>query len=633
MCRPDGEGLHEGECESDIDDRPEDLLYIGQTGKHTKTIRGSRPEANITADSDFADYHLVMRSHTGDVIQDLLYTRMVPNAVHRDLADYWSKNGHVKGEVFVRPGRKYGGYTGSFNAAGTRQRSEYQDRYRVEMLYDGAVAGILQEQGLKWVTDLGSVGVSVFDVLLPAGPGSKPILLPQPPAYLPTLFPDSQNNLQLMGLPPSALVHQLPVAQGEDESIEEQGFFIMSSANHPLVGYAPRAQKGSLLGGHVVQEAVSERLPPLIDPVINDDVKSEEGARQLPEKKSTDEWEDTQETSGGWDVRWKRGPDWLSLGLLGLLAIILLWIMTSARRQPADSTLGSRDLAVINEAQLREKLIAFDKALPAIPTDDEESLSALDSSITPPAEHGDHQASNKKSNGRRRKRGKKNRGKRDGNEEDNEDGDLTEVEPLGDEGGQGEMVVDAPKSSKNAEDVVKGSNVTTQVDGLLVTDDVIGENAPSAWTAQVAVLMSAAATLGWGSHGTVVLSGTFQGRAVAVKRLLRDFVSIASQEVALLQASDDHSNVIRCEWPPCICAAAHLLTHSLSLDFYQEKRDNFLFIALELCSASLADIVENPSAHQDLVVGFDRKKSIYQITSGLKHLHSLKIIHRDLKPQ
>ena len=68
-------------------------------------------------------------------------------------------------------------------------------------------------------------------------------------------------------------------------------------------------------------------------------------------------------------------------------------------------------------------------------------------------------------------------------------------------------------------------------------------------------------------------------------------------------------------------------------DFYQEKRDNFLFIALELCSASLADIVENPSAHQDLAVGFDRKKSIYQITSGLKHLHSLKIIHRDLKPQ
>ena len=53
---------------------------------------------------------------------------------------------------------------------------------------------------------------------------------------------------------------------------------------------------------------------------------------------------------------------------------------------------------------------------------------------------------------------------------------------------------------------------------------------------------------GFGSHGTVVYKGVFQGRAVAVKRLLRDFVSIASQEVALLQASDDHQNVIRCKW-------------------------------------------------------------------------------------
>ena len=35
VCKPDGEGLQgvdDEECESDIDDRPEDLLYIGQTG-------------------------------------------------------------------------------------------------------------------------------------------------------------------------------------------------------------------------------------------------------------------------------------------------------------------------------------------------------------------------------------------------------------------------------------------------------------------------------------------------------------------------------------------------------------------------------------------------------------------------
>lgn len=54
--------------------------------------------------------------------------------------------------------------------------------------------------------------------------------------------------------------------------------------------------------------------------------------------------------------------------------------------------------------------------------------------------------------------------------------------------------------------------------------------------------------IGFGSHGTVVLKGTWGGRPVAVKRLLSDFVRLASQEVKLLQASDDHPNVIRCEY-------------------------------------------------------------------------------------
>jgi serine/threonine-protein kinase/endoribonuclease IRE1 len=102
----------------------------------------------------------------------------------------------------------------------------------------------------------------------------------------------------------------------------------------------------------------------------------------------------------------------------------------------------------------------------------------------------------------------------------------------------------------------------------------------------------------------------------------------------LLQASDDHQNVIRCRCLIDYNKSRYSSAYSyISVDFYQEKRDNFLFIALELCSASLADIIESGSVHQDLAVGFDRKKSIYQITSGLKHLHSLKIIHRDLKPQ
>jgi serine/threonine-protein kinase/endoribonuclease IRE1 len=121
--------------------------------------------------------------------------------------------------------------------------------------------------------------------------------------------------------------------------------------------------------------------------------------------------------------------------------------------------------------------------------------------------------------------------------------------------------------------------------------------------------------LGFGSHGTVVFQGSLQGRAVAVKRLLQDFVTLAAREVSILQESDDHPNVIRY--------------------YYQEAHANFLYIALELCPASLADIIESPDRDQwrDIAIVFDPKKALRQITSGLKHLHALKLVHRDIKPQ
>ncbi|KAK7683852.1 hypothetical protein QCA50_013230 [Cerrena zonata] len=119
--------------------------------------------------------------------------------------------------------------------------------------------------------------------------------------------------------------------------------------------------------------------------------------------------------------------------------------------------------------------------------------------------------------------------------------------------------------------------------------------------------------LGFGSHGTVVFKGSLQGRAVAVKRLLQDFVTLAAREVTILQESDDHPNVIRY--------------------YYQEHHANFLYIALELCPASLADVIERPDLHREISIAFDPKKALRQITSGLRHLHALKIVHRDIKPQ
>ena len=118
---------------------------------------------------------------------------------------------------------------------------------------------------------------------------------------------------------------------------------------------------------------------------------------------------------------------------------------------------------------------------------------------------------------------------------------------------------------------------------------------------------------GYGSHGTVVYRGSLQGRPVAVKRLLRDFVTLHAREVALLTESDDHPNVVRY--------------------FYQESHASFLYIALELCPASLADVIEHPDMHRALAALLDPKAAFAQVTAGLRHLHALKIIHRDIKPQ
>ncbi|KAL2004728.1 hypothetical protein VTN00DRAFT_3256 [Thermoascus crustaceus] len=120
--------------------------------------------------------------------------------------------------------------------------------------------------------------------------------------------------------------------------------------------------------------------------------------------------------------------------------------------------------------------------------------------------------------------------------------------------------------------------------------------------------------LGHGSHGTVVYKGSFDGRDVAVKRMLVEFYDIASHEVGLLQESDDHNNVIRY--------------------FCREQAAGFLYIALELCPASLQDVVERPGDYPQLVNGgLNMPDVLRQITAGVRYLHSLKIVHRDLKPQ
>ncbi|KAI9809914.1 MAG: hypothetical protein M1825_000347 [Sarcosagium campestre] len=132
---------------------------------------------------------------------------------------------------------------------------------------------------------------------------------------------------------------------------------------------------------------------------------------------------------------------------------------------------------------------------------------------------------------------------------------------------------------------------------------------------QINNLVVTDSVLGYGSHGTIVYRGSFEGREVAVKRMLLEFYDVASHEVGLLQESDDHPNVIRY--------------------FCRQQSAGFLYIALELCPASLQDVVEKPWDFQSLAQASlrDLPNVLYQIASGVRYLHSLKIVHRDLKPQ
>ncbi|XP_057448905.1 serine/threonine-protein kinase/endoribonuclease IRE1a [Lotus japonicus] len=148
-----------------------------------------------------------------------------------------------------------------------------------------------------------------------------------------------------------------------------------------------------------------------------------------------------------------------------------------------------------------------------------------------------------------------------------------------------------------------------------------------------------------GSNGTIVLEGTYEGREVAVKRLVKAHHDVARKEIQNLIASDFHPNIVR--W------------------YGVEYDPDFVYLALERCTCNLDDLIhyysdisENPVFSKDHASEFLKKaqmeivtddmqcmwkensypsplllKLMRDIVSGLVHLHELGIIHRDLKPQ
>lgn len=91
--------------------------------------------------------------------------------------------------------------------------------------------------------------------------------------------------------------------------------------------------------------------------------------------------------------------------------------------------------------------------------------------------------------------------------------------------------------------------------------------------------------------------------------------------IPMVRVSSPYKNLIN------ICAVIRY--------YAQQQNSGFLFIALELCPASLADVIDKPQKFPELARSGeqDLPNVLYQITNGLQHLHNLRIVHRDLKPQ
>ncbi|VIO94647.1 PQQ enzyme repeat family protein [Brugia malayi] len=133
---------------------------------------------------------------------------------------------------------------------------------------------------------------------------------------------------------------------------------------------------------------------------------------------------------------------------------------------------------------------------------------------------------------------------------------------------------------------------------------------PHGWLQTGNIMYNPEDRLGHGCEGTVVFRGKFDGREVAVKRVIAD-IRLADREVDLLRESDAHRNVIRY--------------------FCMESDSNFRYIALELCDYSLFDYVERKEIREQCPL--IPLEILHQATEGLAYLHSINIVHRDMKPQ
>lgn len=113
-----------------------------------------------------------------------------------------------------------------------------------------------------------------------------------------------------------------------------------------------------------------------------------------------------------------------------------------------------------------------------------------------------------------------------------------------------------------------------------------------------------------GSNGTVIYEGIYEGRKVAVKRLVQAHHDMAFKEIQNLIASDQHPNVTR--W------------------YGVEYDHGFVYLSLELCSCSLNDLIESYAdfPHNSIIFG---DQSLHAKTEYKIRLSSVQATMQDIK--
>lgn len=290
--------------------------------------------------------------------------------------------------------------------------SEEISSTRIELGHDGIAVGVAHGGGVKWMKDLGSIGIGVYDILLPMTPSTaKPIIVPQPPPRLESLFPMPANpeksHTDIHTKSPTTYIGSVPyqltlAANDSDETrpsalrdSDKPLLFALSSASYPLINFAPQAKPGSQANGSFPLSddlpAKDQLLPQLLDPADED--------------KTIDPAPET--VMQGLRRKERASRSWI-FWVIGVLATLVM-------AGVAIAGLGQRKLVkqTASPPSEKEPLLISDAFKPASPKPVKAKLKKLGNSSPPSGPKQSEQGlatgdkKKKKSSNRRRQRGKK----------------------------------------------------------------------------------------------------------------------------------------------------------------------------------------------------------------------------------